>query len=194
MMKKSIVIMIGICASSVVQASQGDWLMRGRIIDVQSHESSTLGLAVDNAVIPEVDFSYFVTRNVALELILATSRHEVSLGTTSLGKVSVLPPTITVQYHFSPDAAIRPYVGVGVNYTRFYDNNLKVGTQSVELDNSSWGGALQAGVDFEIGKKSFINLDVKKIYMQTDVALGGTKIDTLKIDPVVWGVGYGIKF
>jgi Outer membrane protein W len=81
-----------------------------------------------------------------------------------------------------------------VSITRFYSNDLKVGTQNVELDNNSWGGALQAGVDIAVGKNSFINLDIKKIYIKTDVALAGTKIDTLKLDPLVLGVGYGMKF
>lgn len=194
MIRKNAVILLGLLASTAASADQGDWLVRARAISVQPQESSSLGLGVDNAVVPEVDFSYFVTKNVALELILGTSRHEVSLGSTSLGKVSVLPPTLTAQYHFAPDATVRPYVGAGVNYTRFYSNDLKVGTQNVELDNNSWGGALQAGVDIAVGKNSFINLDIKKIYIKTDVALAGTKIDTLKLDPLVLGVGYGMKF
>jgi len=194
MIGKNAVILLGVLASAAVSADQGDWLVRARALSIQPQESSTLGLGVDNAVIPEVDFSYFVTKNVALELILATSRHEVSLGSSSLGKVSVLPPTLTAQYHFSPGATVRPYIGAGVNYTRFYSNDLKVGTQNVELDKNSWGGALQAGVDIAVGKNSFINLDIKKIYIKTDVALAGTKIDTLKLDPLVLGVGYGIKF
>ncbi|WP_223246955.1 OmpW/AlkL family protein [Sulfuriferula thiophila] len=194
MIRKNTIIVLGILASTVASADQGDWLVRARAISVQPQESSSLGLSVDNALVPEVDFSYFVTKNVALELILGTSRHEVSLGSSSLGKVSVLPPTLTAQYHFAPDATVRPYVGAGVNYTRFYSNDLKVGTQNVELDNNSWGGALQAGVDIAVGKNSFINLDIKKIYIKTDVALAGTKIDTLKLDPLVLGVGYGMKF
>lgn len=194
MIRKNAVILLSLLASTAASADQGDWLVRARAISVQPQESSSLGLSVDNALVPEVDFSYFVTKNVALELILGTSRHEVSLGSTSLGKVSVLPPTLTAQYHFAPDATVRPYVGAGVNYTRFYSNDLKVGTQNVELDNNSWGGALQAGVDIAVGKNSFINLDIKKIYIKTDVALAGTKIDTLKLDPLVLGVGYGMKF
>jgi len=172
-------------------AAQGDLLVRARVIQVAPSESSALNLGVSNDTVPELDFSNFVTPNVALELILATSRHEVSLSGASLGKVSVLPPTLTAQYHFNPAGQISPYVGAGVNYTRFYDVGL---TSPLSVSKNSWGGALQAGVDIAVGKTTFINLDVKKIYIDTDVTSAGAKIDTLKIDPVVIGVGFGMRF
>ena len=196
MMKKKLVIMgLATMTALPVLANEGDWLVRARIINVAPSESSTLNLGVSSDTVPELDFSYFVAKNIALELILATSRHEVTLpGTGSLGNVSALPPTVTVQYHFSPEGTVRPYVGAGINYTRFYRDDLKLGAQSLTIDKNSWGGALQAGLDFALSKNSFVNLDVKKIYMKTDVSLNGAKIDTLKINPVVWGIGYGMKF
>lgn len=172
-------------------AAQGDVLVRARVIQVAPSESSTLNLGVSTETVPELDFSYFVTPNVAFELILATSRHEVSLSGASLGKVSVLPPTVTAQYHFNPAGQISPYVGAGINYTRFYDVGL---TSPLSVSKDSWGGALQAGVDIAMSKTTFINLDVKKIYIDTDVTSAGTKIDNLKINPVVLGVGFGMRF
>lgn len=192
-MKKNLVVLsaVAVLFPLSAMAGQGDWLVRGRVIQVDPSESSTLNLGVSTNTVPELDFSYFVTSNVALELILGTSRHEVSLGGASLGKVSLLPPTLTAQYHFSPGAQISPYVGAGINYTRFYDVGL---TSPLDVSKNSWGGALQAGMDIAVGKTTFINLDVKKIYVKTDVTSGGTKIDTLKIDPVVFGVGFGMRF
>lgn len=172
-------------------AAQGDWLVRGRIINANPSESSTLNLGVDSATVPELDFSYFVTSNVALELILATTRHDVSLAGASLGKVSLLPPTLTAQYHFSPESKFSPYVGAGINYTRIYNVGL---TAPLDVSKNSWGGALQVGMDIALDKKSFINIDVKKIYIKTDVLSAGAKIDTLKLDPVVVGIGYGMRF
>ena len=135
-----------------------------------------------------------ITNNIGAELILGTSRHEVKLGSTSLGKVSVLPPTLTLQYHFTPQSDFRPYVGVGVNYTRFYSNGLQAGGQDVSVDKNSFGPALQVGADYAITKNWFVNVDVKKLYIKTEASLNGTALGTLHIDPWVYGVGFGTKF
>ena len=92
-----------------VQADQGDWLVRARLLQLRPSVSSTIGtLDVSNEVTPEVDFSYFLTENIAAELILATQRHTVKNAGVDLGKVSHLPPTLTLQYHFMPKETFRP--------------------------------------------------------------------------------------
>ncbi len=170
-----------------------DWMLRVRAIDVAPDSSSSpvAGVNANDQWAPEVDLTYFFTKNIAVEAIAATTRHSVTLNSTDLGKVSVLPPTVTLQYHFNPEGRVQPYVGAGVNYTRFYNVQLASG---LDVDRNSWGGALQLGTDIAIGKNSYINLDVKKLYIQTDVKSNGTYLTTLKLDPVVWGVGYGFKF
>jgi len=179
----------------VANAAQGDWLGRARVININPDASSSaLNLDVDTQTTLELDFSYFLSNNLALELILATKKHEVTAGGVPVGTVKHLPPTLTLQYHFAPDAAFRPYVGAGINYTRFYDISLGGGTLTV--DNSSWGGALQAGFDIPLNKTFFLNVDVKKIWMDTDVrvvATGATAAN-LKINPLIIGFGVGMKF
>jgi len=180
-----------------VQADQGDWLARARLLQIRPSVSSTIGtLDVSNEVTPEVDFSYFFTENIAAELILATQRHTVKNAGVDLGKVSHLPPTVTLQYHFMPKETFRPYVGAGLNYTRFYNASLALGATPLNVDKNSWGGAVQAGFDVALDKKWFLNFDVKKIWIKTDVTNGtsGAFVSTLKIDPVVVGVGVGMKF
>ena len=106
-------------------ADAQSWMARVRAIDIEPNVSSSInGLDVDNAWVPELDFTYFFSKNLAAELILATARHEVTLNGTSVGKVSILPPTITVQYHFTDLGAWKPYVGGGVNLTYFYNVGL----------------------------------------------------------------------
>ncbi len=169
-----------------------NWMMRVRAIDIVPDVSSGLpGFDVSSEWVPEVDFTYFLAPNIGVELILATSRHEVTVPGASLGKLNVLPPTLTLQYHFQPTPTIKPYVGAGVNYTRFYNVDLAPG---LSIDKNSFGGALQAGVDIAVTQNGYINLDVKKIWIDTDVKSGGVKLTTLDIDPVVWGVGYGFRF
>lgn len=181
-----------LCAGAA-QAAAGDYLVRGRVISVQPSSSSSpvAGVNAANQNTLEVDVTRFITNNIALELIAATTKHDVLLNGAKLGTVGVLPPTLTAQYHFMPEAAIRPYAGAGLNYTRFYSVNLGTG---LDVSKNSFGGALQAGVDFQVNKEVFINLDVKKIFMKTDVTNNGAYLTTLTINPVVIGLGVGIKF
>jgi outer membrane protein len=176
-------------------ASAQNWMARLRAIDVAPNASSSIdGLDVKDQWAPELDFTYFFTKNVAAELILATTRHEATLNGNSLGKLSVLPPTLTLQYHFTDLGAWKPYVGAGLNVSWFYNDGLKLGNTELGVDNSSVGGALQAGLDYEFQKNWFINFDYKYIWMSTNVTLNGNTLTKLKIDPSVWGIGIGYRF
>jgi outer membrane protein len=172
-------------------------------------------LKVDSNTILEFDISYYFTKNIAAELILATgSKHEVSVSgepgavvpNQLLGSVDVLPPTLTVQWHFNPDQMVDPYVGAGINYSAFLDKKLDVRQgpltgSDIKVENDSWGYALQAGVDINLKDGWLINADVKYISLDTDVKLRNplagnawTKIDDLEINPWVFGLGIGKKF
>lgn len=188
---------MALAMSLPVQAEQGDWQARLRLLQIRPSVSSSIGtIDVSNEVTPELDFSYFFTENLAAELILATQRHTVKVAGADIGKVSHLPPTITLQYHFLPKETFRPYIGAGLNYTRFYDDSLALGATPLTVDKNSFGGALQIGFDLALDKKWFLNADVKKIWIKTDVKNGstGALVSNLKIDPVVVGVGVGMKF
>ncbi|MFX1803457.1 OmpW family outer membrane protein [Paraburkholderia sp. A1BS-2L] len=177
----------------------GDWLVRLRAIAITPQVSSsgalnTLKAGVNNAIVPELDFTYMVTNNIGAELILGTSRNQVTSSLGALGGVGVLPPTLLLQYHFNNAGVFRPYVGAGINYTLFYNNGLHAGGQPVSIDNHSFGPALQFGVDYQVAKNVFVNADVKKIWMRTGASLNGSSLGTLYIDPIVVGVGVGMKF
>lgn len=174
--------------------AEAQWMVRGRALSIQPQESSSpLSLGVSNEVTPELDISYFLTPNVAVELILATQRHTVTNNGATIGSVRHLPPTLLLQYHFTPSATIKPYIGAGLNYTRFYDIDLAGGTLTV--DRSSSGGALQVGVDYRLSGNWYLNLDVKKIWIGTDVKTSaGAFVSSLKIDPLLWGLGMGYRF
>ena len=202
--------------------SAGDILIRARGLAVMPQESGTLyagapvngniGSAnVGNDYIPELDFSYFITDSIALELIAGTSRHKVSgsllpaLGSSiDVGKVSLLPPTLTAQYHFFTKERVSPYVGAGINYTLFYKEDAantpnSGGLRITDTDyKNRFGWALQAGVDVAITGNWSLNFDVKKIFLKTDVtakvnnAIPVTSKVTL--DPWLVGVGVGYRF
>ena len=177
----------------------GDWLVRLRAISIEpaartNETLSALNVGVNNAIVPELDFTYMIRDYLGIELILATSRHQVTSSLGHLGGVGVLPPTLLLQYHFNHQGRIRPYVGAGLNYTLFYNNGLSAGGQPISIDNHSFGPAVQAGVDVQITRKLFVNADIKKIWMKTGTSLNGASLGTLHIDPLVVGVGIGMKF
>ncbi len=182
-------------------ADEGPWMVRGRVLHMSvdnGNENSVPGLpqvTAEDKTFPEVDFSYFFTKNIAAELILTYPQaHTISLGGTPIGSAKHLPPTLTVQYHFLPDGDLQPYVGAGVNYTRFMDVNLAGG--SVTLDNDSFGLAAQAGVDYRVAPNWYLNLDAKYVQIETNVksAASGATLTKLKIDPMLLSVGIGYRF
>lgn len=234
-MKKSLVVLAiaAAFAPMLAQAEAGDIVVRMRATNINPSESSKLGektaaaygeatanllygstsanLQVDSNTIPELDISYYVTKNIALELILALgTKHDVktssagaALNKRGLGEVNLLPPTLTAQWHFMPDQTFDPYVGAGLTYVRALDNGLTadttLGRQPIRIDRNSWGPALQAGFDVNLTDKWLVNFDVKKVWFDTDVKLninggGWKKIDSLDIDPLVVSVGIGKKF
>ena len=177
----------------------GDVLVRLRAISIIPNVSanntlSALNVNVNNAIVPELDLTYMIRDYLGVELILGTSRHQVTSSLGNLGGVNVLPPTLLLQYHFNHQGRIRPYLGAGVNYTYFYNNRLNVNGQPISITNHSFGPAVQAGVDVQITKSLFVNADIKKIWMRTDASLGGASLGRLDIDPVVVGLGVGMRF
>jgi outer membrane protein len=112
-----------------------------------------------------------------------------------MGSVRLLPPTLTLQYHFTPTARFSPYVGAGLNYTFFY-NEKKGALRSISYDDNI-GYALQAGIDYAIAGAWSFNIDVKKLWLSTDVTadLGGTKLKAdVDLNPWIFGVGLGYRF
>ncbi|MEM5343758.1 OmpW/AlkL family protein [Paraburkholderia azotifigens] len=177
----------------------GDVLVRLRAISIvpqvrTSDTLSALNVDVNNATVPELDFTYMIRDNVGVELILGTSRHQLTSSLGGLGGVNVLPPTLLLQYHFNHQGQVRPYVGAGVNYTYFYNDGLHADDQQISVKRSSFGPALQMGVDVQVTKSVFANVDVKKVWMKTDASLNGASLGTLHIDPLIVGVGVGMKF
>ncbi|MBC3916869.1 OmpW family protein [Undibacterium sp. CY18W] len=192
---------IGFTATQAMAQEQSPWQVRARVVNISpANSSDPVGgagaadrITVSSKEIPEVDITYFFTPNWSAELILTyPQKHDVMLDGAVIGTFKHLPPTLTAQYHFAPDAKVSPYVGAGVNYTRISDVNLLKGAGG--LENSSFGLAIQAGVDFKLDKNWSLNLDVKKVQIRSDVTISGAKVSAVKIDPWLVGVGVGYRF
>jgi outer membrane protein len=203
-------------------AGENPWMIRGRVLGVLPDESaslSTSGTALAGSVdigdqyVPELDISYFFTDNIAAEIILGVTPHDVSAvnvtvpgaltnATVDLGDVWLLPPTLTLQYHFNTGSRFKPYIGAGVNATFFFNEDEGPVADGISYD-PSFGPALQAGFDYDLDGQPggwALNADVKKIWINPDVtvdfttALGARVNADVDINPIVAGIGLGYKF
>ncbi len=203
--------------ASAEEGEVGPWLVRARAINIDPNSSSAAGgvaglpadaISVQNRWAPEVDVSYFFTKNIALELIATYPQSQpVSLDVPGLysggiGTVKHLPPTLTLQYHLDL-GRFKPYVGAGVNFTWFTESNLVVpfvvpGGLPLSVSSTSWGPALQIGLDYKLTENWYLNADFKYIWIDTQVTSNnpGPKLvnSKLTIDPCVYGIGVGYRF
>jgi len=189
-----------LAASLPVQAAdQGSFMVRARAVNIdfdngQSNLVKALDIEAQNRWIPEIDLSYFFTPNIAAELVLTyPQKVKVDAGSTKIGTIKALPPSLMLQYHFTNLGAFKPYVGLGVNYTVFYDRGNFV-IPGASVDRSSLGLAAQVGFDYTLDKNWSLNMDVKYIQMDTDVKVGSTKLGNLDLNPITAGIGVGYRF
>jgi len=205
---------------------KNEWNIRVRGLAIVPSESATIGViggdaSIGNAIIPEVDITYYFAKNFSAELILGTSRHSVKAtgsnlsaiggpekASVDLGKVWLLPPTLTVQYHLPTGTAFKPYAGAGINYTIFYGVDEGDVVRDVNYKNSV-GFATQIGFDFDISDRVFVNVDAKKVFLSSDVTVDASNLTPssapelapvlagipadVKIDPWIFGIGVGYR-
>jgi outer membrane protein len=192
---------VGLLSAVAVQADEGQFMVRVRAVNVAFDNGQADGLQTnlgkveaDNRWIPEVDFSYFFTPNIAAELVLTyPQKVDLTLNGAGIGDIRALPPSLLVQYHFTQFGAFKPYVGAGVNYTIFTRKD-DIAGGAATIEDSSLGLAAQIGFDYMLTKNVSLNLDVKYIQMATDVKLAGTKVGKLELDPITAGIGVGYRF
>jgi outer membrane protein len=192
-------------ASQAQSSEDNPWMLRVRAVDLlwqngQTDALSTLNVKAENQVIPEFDISYFFTKNIAAELVL-TYPQQVNItagsGNTNVGKVTALPPSLLVQYHFTELGAFKPYVGVGVNYTIFGNRqNFPALGNSVTVDQSSLGAVAQIGADYMFDKNWGVNVDLKYATISTNVntVAGNNNLGKLTLNPWMPAVGVTYKF
>ena len=190
-------------ASPAFAEAKGDWTLGVGVHQVAPKSDNgklvngTLKTEVGNSIRPTITFEYFVADNLGVEVLGALPfKHEISLK--GLGKVAdtkQLPPVVTVQYHFNSKGKVSPFIGAGVNYTTFFSEDTTGALKDSRLKlQDSWGLAAHAGVDFAIGGKGALRVDMRWIDIDSKVKLNGEKIGTVNIDPLVYGASYVFKF
>ena len=205
MLKQSLTVLalaasVAVPAAAQAQSVAEPWLVRVRAIhlDSRNKDSTGLDLSINNRVIPEIDFSYFFTPQIAAELVLTyPQKQHIKAGGDRIGELKHTPPTLSLQYHFTQFGAFKPYVGAGVNWTRISSVKFKpeiVTALHPRLERSSFGPSVQVGFDYEVAKNTYVNFDVKKVGIETDVKSSGDKVGKFKIDPLLIGIGVGYRF
>lgn len=230
--KKTVMIMVmsslSLFTTALFAVETGDILVRARVINVAPDTGTNqvisggaplaapAGVDVDSSVTLDIDITYMVSNNFGVELLLdLSSKHDINgtgnLAGVKVGEVSVLPPSLIAQWHFSPKQSVRPYVGAGLNYTLFFSEDTTgqftttmntvlgggVTSTGVSVD-AAFGIVLQAGVDIDIDNDWYVNIDAKYISLDTtaDVEVNGANAATIDFDvnPLVLGVGIGTYF
>jgi len=182
------------------------WMIRLRVLGVIPENGGSVdqvpgsSLKTSDQVVPELDISYFFTKNIAAEVILGVTKHHVTgadaLNGVDVGKAWLLPPTLTLQYHFTDFGAFKPYVGAGVNYTWFFSQTAGGGAVVDSHLKDSFAPVVQFGFDYMIDKHWGWNVDVKKLWLRPDwegrLANGTPITGKVTLDP--WLVGTGITY
>lgn len=156
----------------------------------------TLDVEVGSDVKPTITAEYFIRDNLGIEVLASWPfEHDIDIvGVGRVGSTKHLPPTVSLQYHFG-QGTVKPFVGLGVNYTLFLSEDTEGALAGADLElDSSFGLAAHAGIDFEVGEKGAIRIDARWIDIDTDAKLNGTDIGTVEIDPLVYGLAYVFKF
>ena len=158
-----------------------------------------LKMDVGSNIRPTITAEYFVKDNLGVEVLAALPfQHDISVvGVGKVGSTKHLPPTVSLQYHFG-QGKVKPFVGIGLNYTTFFSTKSEGAIAGTNLDLSdSWGLAGHVGIDFQVGAKGAIRVDYRKIDIDTKVKLNGANLgtrNTVNIDPSVYGIAYVFAF
>ncbi|MGR3624201.1 OmpW/AlkL family protein [Pseudophaeobacter sp.] len=183
-------------ASPALAQSQGDWTFGIGVINVNpKSDNGTLAgqpttIGSDSQI--SLTAEYFIRDNLGIELLAATPfEHDITIAGVGSATTKHLPPTLSLNYHFPTKGKIKPFIGAGINYTTFFEEETALGV--LELKDS-WGFAVQVGADWQISDRGAMRLNVRYMDIDTDAYLGGASIGTAEIDPVTVGVSYVHRF
>jgi outer membrane protein len=202
------------CTASPAAAGDehGNFMIRGLVTGVVPETDATVyagrtripggDAEVSDEVIPATTLTYFFNDNLAVELFCCFAKHEIDgkgaiAGLGEIADTWIFPPALTAQYHFNSMGAWKPYVGAGLQYIAFFDEGVgqnRLGATSVNIDDAL-GFTLQAGLDVSIGNGWYLNADVKKTWIDTEITWNGTGVHAdADLDPWIFSAGFGYRF
>ena len=210
-----------VLSGSAMAYQKGDFIVRGGLTNVSPNDDASnifaggsdlgVSLSVGSNTQIGLNLAYFVTDNMNIEVLAATPfKHDVNFNVADplstgnqLGEVKHLPPSVTANYYFmDPSSAFQPYIGAGLNFTIFFDEqftnaNKTAGLTDLDLDNS-FGLTAQLGADFKIDDKWHLNASVRYIDIDTEASFKVGEADgyvnDIQIDPTVITLSLGYIF
>lgn len=193
---------LALLASPVMAQSQGEWTLGFGLANVNPKSDNgvlaggTVPTEIGDNTRPTITAEYFIRDNLGVELLAALPfKHSIKSNGVEIGTVKHLPPVISLQYHFDATEQFKPFVGLGVNFTGFWDGDARGPLSGSELRvKNSWGLAAHLGGDYWISDKAAIRADLRWIDIDADVTLNGADIGKVEVDPLVVGVSYVMKF
>ncbi|CAD1794752.1 OmpW family protein [Xanthomonas arboricola pv. juglandis] len=207
MRMRSTLLLAGLAAAfasvPALAQSKGDWTVavgahqvapksdNGRLV------GGTLEADVGKDIKPTFTAEYFIADNLGIEVLAALPfEHDIALrGLGRVASTKHLPPVISLQYHFNSQGKLSPFVGAGINYTRFFSTDTRGALAGSELElDDSWGLALHAGVDYKLSERGALRVNLRWIDIDTEARLDGSRIGTVNIDPLVYGLAYVHRF
>ena len=191
---------LAVGAFSNVYATDHPWVLRfgAHVIDPKSDNGQLAGMrtSIDSDTKPTVSLEYLLTPSWGVEVLAAVPfRHDLKLDGQTAASTKQLPPVLGVNYHFMPDAKVSPFLGVGINYTFFFDSKGQGPLQGakVKIDNS-WGAAAHAGLDIKLSPNWLITADLRWINIAGDVHVNGANVGKANVDPLAYGLSVGYRF
>lgn len=195
LMSLAMIAAVGTAAPALAQ-SRGDMTLGfglGVVAPKSNNGTLTAGpLSIGNSARPTITFEYFIRDNLGIEVLAATPfKHDLKVGGAKIGSTQHLPPTLSLNWHFPMGGAVKPFVGLGVNYTKFFEEKSPLGSVKI---GDSWGLAAQVGLDYAVSEKSALRMNLRWIDINADVSLNGTRIGKAQVDPLVFGLAYVMTF
>lgn len=200
--------LLALAATPAFAQSAGSWTLGVGVHNVAPKSDNgtltatplgNLDIEVGSNTRPTITGEYFLKDNLGLEVLAALPfQHDINVvGVGQVGSTKHLPPTVSLQYHFGK-GKVKPFVGIGLNYTTFFSTKADGPIAGTDLELSdSWGLAGHIGIDFQVSEKGAIRVDYRKIDIDTDVTLNGADLgtnNTVNIDPSVYGIAYVFQF
>jgi outer membrane protein len=118
------------------------------------------------------------------------------------GRMSMIPLTAVLQWHFAPNGFIDPYIGGGAAYFLFDDIKGANGPNDIPFNRIDFkddaGFAANAGLAIKLGSNFDVHGDVKYVPLRASGTVvfptGPNSEARIKLNPVIASAGVGFRF